>query len=275
MNSFAKTVQAASKELKITQTGVTQRIRALESQLKATLFTRSRRGMILTHEGEALLRYCQTVKDLEGETLSQIQESGKTSEVRVAINGPTSIMRTRIIPQCLSVLKNFGELSIQFQISDGVSGADQLRMGLVQFAILAPEEVAREMDSKLLKAEQYVLVGPKKWKNRNLKEMIESERIIDFEPSDQTSFSYLKKFHLLKYVKRERHFVNNNESLVEMFERELGYGVLTKEFAELYLRRSGIALLNNEQTLENRLALAWYPRPNPAPYFKAIVATIH
>ncbi|MBY0451706.1 MAG: LysR family transcriptional regulator, partial [Bdellovibrionaceae bacterium] len=42
------TVQDASKILGITQTGVTQRIRALEKQLKTTLFTRSRKGMKLT-----------------------------------------------------------------------------------------------------------------------------------------------------------------------------------------------------------------------------------
>ena len=49
------TVQDASHILGITQTGVTQRIRSLEKQLKTTLFTRSRKGMKLTAEGEALL----------------------------------------------------------------------------------------------------------------------------------------------------------------------------------------------------------------------------
>src|SRR4051812_11222626 len=87
-----KTVIAASKELGITQTGVTQRIRALESMLSTTLFIRSRRGMTPTPEGEALLRYCQAAKDLEGEALAKIQNAAIQATVRVCITGPSSIM---------------------------------------------------------------------------------------------------------------------------------------------------------------------------------------
>ena len=45
------TVMGAAKELRLTQTGVTQRIRSLEQQLATTLFIRSRKGMKLTSEG--------------------------------------------------------------------------------------------------------------------------------------------------------------------------------------------------------------------------------
>ena len=54
-----KTVLASAKDLGLTQTGVTQRIKALEAHLNATLFTRSRKGMMLTEEGQSLLLYCQ------------------------------------------------------------------------------------------------------------------------------------------------------------------------------------------------------------------------
>jgi LysR family transcriptional regulator (chromosome initiation inhibitor) len=61
------TVHGAAQGLYLTQTGVTQRIRALEKELGTTLFLRSRKGMRLTQEGEALLRYCKGAEDLEGE----------------------------------------------------------------------------------------------------------------------------------------------------------------------------------------------------------------
>ena len=44
----SKTVISAAKDLGLTQTGVTQRIRVLETQLRTTLFIRSRSGMRLT-----------------------------------------------------------------------------------------------------------------------------------------------------------------------------------------------------------------------------------
>ncbi|PJB09950.1 MAG: LysR family transcriptional regulator, partial [Gammaproteobacteria bacterium CG_4_9_14_3_um_filter_38_9] len=69
-----KTVHGAADAIHLTQTAVTQRIRSLEKQLKTTLFVRTRRGMVLTQEGEALWRYCMAAKSLEGEALARIQK---------------------------------------------------------------------------------------------------------------------------------------------------------------------------------------------------------
>ena len=46
------TTHAAARDLHLTQTGVTQRIKALERDLGLTLFLRSRRGMQATGEEE-------------------------------------------------------------------------------------------------------------------------------------------------------------------------------------------------------------------------------
>src|ERR1700690_1249493 len=107
---FNHTVHGAAKDLGLTQTGVTQRIRALESQLGTTLFTRSRRGMMLTQEGEALNRYCLAAGDLEGLALNQMLGAGTSSPIRVNISGPTSIMTSRVVPSCLSLYERFPSL---------------------------------------------------------------------------------------------------------------------------------------------------------------------
>ena len=74
-----KTVHAAAAEIFLTQTAVTQRIRSLERSLKTTLFIRTKKGMVLTQEGEALLRYCNATIELEEEALSSIKEIGRAS----------------------------------------------------------------------------------------------------------------------------------------------------------------------------------------------------
>src|SRR6185295_11532943 len=81
-------LSAAARKLGITQTGATQRIKALEQSLGATLFTRSRSGMRLTEEGHLLLRYCTAVSSLEGQFLSGIKGVGHTREVEMRIVGP-------------------------------------------------------------------------------------------------------------------------------------------------------------------------------------------
>jgi DNA-binding transcriptional LysR family regulator len=231
--------------------------------------------MMLTHEGQALLRYCVAARDLEGETLAQISGATERASVEVCITGPSSIMRSRVAPSCLAVLKQFPEIAMRFEVNDFSPLEDALRTGMAQMAILAPERVGREVDSKVLKPERYVLVGAKSWKGRAISEVIQRERIIDFDPSDTMTFSYLKKFGFLDGVRPDRHFMNNTEALVTMFEEGLGYGVLTLEFAQPYLKRGKLVLLNSGKVYENRVALAWYPRPKMAKYFRALIDAIH
>ncbi len=269
-----KTVHGAAKELGLTQTGVTQRLRSLEGTLATTLFTRSRRGMLLTAEGEALLRYCQASRDLEGEVLAKIQGAGQQAAVQVCITGPTSIMRSRIVPRCTPVLGKFPQLLLRFNITDVETWADQLRTGEAQIAVLPHELVGRELDSKIIQPERYVLMGPRAWKKRALLDIVKNERIIDFDPNDKMSFQYLKKYKMLEHARSDRHFLNNNESLAELVEAGLGYGVFTLEFAERFLKRCQVTLLNDGKVYENPMALAWYPRPSSPDYWSSLIGAI-
>jgi DNA-binding transcriptional LysR family regulator len=269
-----QTVHGAASELGITQTGVTQRIRALEAELSTTLFIRSRRGMKLTTEGQALFRYCQATQDLEGEALAQIVGGARKSEVRITICGPTSVMSSRVVSQCLPILKKFENLLFTFQVNDLDSRVEDLRAGSVNLAIVSPTHVAREMDSKMMKPEKYLMVGSPSWKGRRFQEVVKTERLIDFDPTDNTSIQYLKNFNLVEHVRSERHFVNNNESLIGMFCNGYGYGVLTMDVARPYLERGDLIPLNSGAVFENALALAWYPRHQMPEYYQAIISAI-
>ena len=273
-----QTVMAAARELGITQTGVTQRIRSLEAQLSATLFVRSRRGMGLTHEGEALLRYCQGASDLEGQALAQISGAGLQTEVGVRISGPSSLMRSRVIPNCSDLLKSFKNLLIEFHLSDVPDLTPELRSGKSQMIIVAPEHVAREMDSRLLKPEKYLLVATRDWSHRTTRDIVQNERIIDFDPADPMSFNTLRHFGLFDLARKTRLFVNNTEAIAQLFCEGLGYGVLTSEFAEPFLKKGQLFALNQGKAFENRLALAWYPRKSlrkpSADYFESMLKAI-
>lgn len=270
----AKTVHAAAGVLHITQTAVTQRLRNLEQHLKTTLFIRSRRGMVLTTEGEALLRYCTAALDLEGEALSRITGAGVQSLISLGISGPTSIMRSRVIPAMLPVMKAFPNLLLCFDISDTQIRLQHLRLGKCQFSIIREGQLAAEMKFKALKAESYVLVCASAWQGRKLKEIIKHERIVDYDPSDTMTFNYLKKYALFDLVRPERYFVNHTESLAMLVSKGLGYSILTEEFAAPYLKSGELISLNKGSTYEDKPILAWYDRPEPPAYFKAIIDNI-
>ncbi len=107
------TVHGAARQIGLTQTGVTQRIRALERDLRTTLFVRSRRGMLVTAEGEALVRWCQSVGELEGELLPFARRGESVAEVRVSVTGPSSLMRCRIIPEAAAAIRGFPGVTLR------------------------------------------------------------------------------------------------------------------------------------------------------------------
>lgn len=269
-----KTVHAAASAIHMTQTAVTQRIRTLEGKLNTTLFIRGRRGMLLTPEGEALLRYCHSVLELEGEALAKIKNAGVDSDIRICITGPSSIMRARIISQCFSVLHTYPNLLMHFDINDLDTRVRSLRSGDSQLAVIRFEDISAEMEYKILQPERYVLVCCDAWKKRKLKEILENERIIDYDPFDKMTFEYLKHFDLFDHANHERHFANRTDALAMMLIAGYGYGVLTEEFSKPYVKQKELFVLNKGEIFENKLVLAWYPRYEAPKYFTALIDAI-
>jgi DNA-binding transcriptional LysR family regulator len=269
-----KSMHGAAKAIHLSQTAITKRIKALENRLKTTLFIRTRHGVQLTPDGDALLRYCYATQELEGETLASMRNAGTEITARINITGPSSIMNTRIIPQCLKVIKNFPRLFVNFEINDCEQIIRSLQNGAHHLAIIAPQFIMKEMQIKKLKDEKYVLVCTRDWKNRSLHDILKTEKIIDFDESDQMSFNYLKKYKLFDMAQKERHFVNRTCSLLKMLTQGYGYGVLTYELAKNYIDNHQLINLNSGKVYKNLLNLAWYARPEPSKYFSDIIQAI-
>ncbi len=269
-----KTVHGAAENICLTQTAVTQRIRALERMLKTTLFVRTRRGMNLTHEGKALYRYCIAAKELEGETLANIHGYDAMTNIELTIGASTSIMRSRVLPSCIPILKQFAHLYLHFISDDYEDKHQKLRSGTYDLAIIKEEQLSKEMRHKKLAEEQYVLVGSAKWKGRHLNQILEQEKIVDFNEQDEVTFNYLKKYQLFERANKNRYYANRTDNLAYLIASGVGYSTLAKEFAKPYVDSKEIIILNKGQVLNINPVLAWFDRPEPPAYFSAILNAI-
>ena len=267
-------LSAAARKLGITQTGATQRIKALEQSLGTTLFTRSRSGMRLTEEGRLLLRYCTAVSNLEGQFLSGMKGAGHTREVELCIVGPMSLIAGRVAPRCTDIARTWPNLNLRFVIDSNANRLNQLKQGACDLAFVFPHEVGFELDSKLVKPVEYVLVATGRWKNRPLKQILAAEKLLAYHPGDATGLDYLKAFDLLPHFKRSRFCVSENVTLIKLLELGLGFGVLPREIAEPLIAGRTLALLNQGRAYKISFALAWYPRREMPAYFRDIVQMI-
>lgn len=267
-------LSAAARKLGITQTGATQRIKALEQSLGATLFTRSRSGMRLTEEGRLLLRYCTEVSHLGGHFLSAIKGERQTREVELRIVGPMSILAGRVVPRYKEIAKKWPNLNLQLVIDSNANRLNQLKRGACDLAFVFPREVGLELDSKLVRPVEYLLVATPEWKNRPLKEILETEKLLAYHSGDTTGIDYLRTFNLLERFKRSKLCVSENITLIRLLEFGLGFGVLPREIAELLIRENKLVPLNQGRSYNIPFALAWYPRREMPDYFREFVRII-
>lgn len=268
-------LSAAARKLGITQTGATQRIKALEQSLGVTLFTRSRSGMRLTEEGRLLFRYCTEVSNLEGQFFAGVKGGGQTREVDLCIVGPMSLLAGRVVPRYREIARNWPNLNLRFVIDANANRLNQLKRGACDLAFVFPHEVGLELDSKLVKPVEYLLVATSEWKNRRLKQILKSEKLLAYHPADTTGIDYLKTFHLMDGLGRSRFCVNENVTLIRLLERGLGFGVLPREIAEPLIHEKKLVTLNQGRSYKIPFALAWYPRREMPDYFREIVQMIH
>ncbi|MBD3765829.1 MAG: LysR family transcriptional regulator [Rhodobacterales bacterium] len=96
----AGSVSGAARALSISQSSVTEAVRALEEDLGVTLFDRQARGLALTHRGSQFLRHAQKIlADVAAARLAFREEAGGTG--RLAL-GVTSLVAGYVLSDILS-----------------------------------------------------------------------------------------------------------------------------------------------------------------------------
>lgn len=102
----------ASKQLFISQSAVSQSIKALEKKLEQTLFIRSTKRVQLTPEGEILLRHIEPAMNLIKRGESQLTDSASTGR-QIRIGASDTICRYFLVPYLERFHKEFPNAHIK------------------------------------------------------------------------------------------------------------------------------------------------------------------
>jgi LysR family transcriptional regulator (chromosome initiation inhibitor) len=267
-------VSAAARRLNLTQTGVTQRIKSLERDVGITLFTRSRSGMRLTSEGQSFQRYCLDAKGLQDRLVAEMGKSGHDHEVNVTLVGPANLVGGRVVHQCRHVFDRWPKLNFRLSIDTYANRLNRLKQGSADLAILQEHEVSAELDSKVLKPLEYILVCTSAWRGRPLDEILEKERLYAYNAEDTMGLDYLKLFGKSAALKRPRLYANEDQVLQTQLALGVGFGILPRELAKPLLAANQLIILNGNRSLKVKMALAWYHRADMPDYFREIVRSI-
>lgn len=268
------TVQEASSILGLTQTGVTQRVKTLEKQLKVSLFKRSRTGMKLTAEGESLLHFVKISLINEGMALSKIQKAAFDYIIELNISGPPSFLRSRVIPNFLLIQSKHPQLKFKLSSETSKEAVASLKKGNCDLAFIKMTDLGREFDFKNIKAEKFKIVVPAKWKNLSLQEVLNKKNYLSTLEKESYLEFYLQK-NKIKAVRTKPFIVTNELSLLfDFVEKEQGFCLASEDELQTELKNKKIVVLNQNCFFEVKWVLAWYPRAELGSDLKALINSI-
>ena len=108
--------KAASKELNVTPAAISHQVKALEQELRCTLFRRYHRGVELTETGAYLLISLQRGFEHMNDALDQLR--ARTPKVSVMIRATTAVSSLWLTPRLAQFWKSHGHISVAQIVSD-------------------------------------------------------------------------------------------------------------------------------------------------------------
>lgn len=125
----------ASKQLYISQSAVSQSIKALEKKLDQTLFIRSTKKVQLTPEGEILLRHIEPAMNLIRRGESQLVDASSTGG-QIRIGASDTICRYFLVPYLEKFHKEFPSAHIKVTNETSVRCVELLESGQVDCIVI-------------------------------------------------------------------------------------------------------------------------------------------
>lgn len=125
----------ASKQLYISQSAVSQSIKALEKKLDQSLFIRSTKRVQLTPEGEILLRHIEPAMNLIKRGESQLVDAS-SSGGQIRIGASDTICRYFLVPFLERFHKEFPNAHIKVTNETSVKCVNLLESGQVDFIVI-------------------------------------------------------------------------------------------------------------------------------------------
>lgn len=150
----------AATALRTGQPALSRHIRALEVELRRSLFHRNGRGVVLTDAGARFLSYAQNaLRQLEAGRMA-LDESDGDLVGRMTVGMPPSVAQALTVPLVGAFQQRFGQASIS--ISEGLSSTlqEQVLVGRIDLAIVHSPAPSTLLHIEALVDESLYLLSP-------------------------------------------------------------------------------------------------------------------
>ncbi len=134
-------ISAAARALNLSQPSVSNTVALLEQRLGVTLFTRSRNGIVLTREGEALRDRAEAMVNLLENAAIEVDHAGRSVAGPLKVGGTPGAL-VSLLPRVVSRLEEkVGPFALSVVERPDAELAELLRTGALDLAVMTTEIV--------------------------------------------------------------------------------------------------------------------------------------
>ena len=151
----------AAKQLHLTQSGVSQHIKALEDSLEVRLFDRLNKKIMPTREGEKLYVQAREALQQIETALLEITQKEQALQGEVNIGMPIEFGNNRIIPLLTDIGKKYENLQFNIQMDFASQLNEGLLAGDLDFAFVDEFEMDKRVITEVVAEEVFDLCASK------------------------------------------------------------------------------------------------------------------
>ncbi len=252
--------ERAAQRLSITQSAVSQRLRALESQVGTVLIVRSR-PLKATSAGRLLLKHTKMLRLLRADLERDLRElapgglAGAREEERISIAINADSIATWALPALTSLAKQ--GLAMEIIADDQNFTQEWLREGSVLGCVTTLKQAMRGCKVVSLGTMDYVAVGaPGSMPGGLTAHNFRDHAFISFNRKDDMQAEFVTQAFGLKRVTLNQLFVPSSEGQVRAVLAGWGISVVPRLLAQGLIEQGQLVDLAPAHTL--RIALFWH-----------------
>lgn len=237
------TFDGAADRLGLTQSAVSQRIRALEDRLGAPVLVRGQPN-VPTDIGARLVRHAQDIALIERATLRDIGHCEGRPTVRIALNADS--LATWVLPALAAI----DDVLFDIVIDDQDHSATWLRTGQVAAAISSRAEPVQGCDAYALGALAYLATAnadfaAKYFPNGLTEASVRHAPSLTFNAKDSLQTQFVQR-ELDKRVPLPVHRIASTEAFVSATRHGVGWGLNPEVLVKDFVASGELVLLSPE-----------------------------
>ena len=240
-----RNITKASEELNISQPAISKSIKNLEEGLGGALFTRTKRGVILTEEGKEFYKYIKQAIEYINNAESKFTDLINLETGCIKIGISTTLTKNFLLPYLEKFNRLYPKINIQIDTNLTSNLIPKLRNGLIDIVILNVTDNDYDKDIEIVKCKKVTdcFVVNDKYKDLlnkeiSIKDLNKYPLILQSKKSNTRIFldDFTRKYNVT--LKPNIELASYN-LVVEFSKIGLGIGYVTKDYIKDELKFIG------------------------------------